>query len=153
VTGSVLGAAFMCAGSTANRATGNWLHDELDVGRLLTAYGTDNLASGNQILADAQDHPAIEVGGTGNTVVANELRGAGLGITNPEGPPEPGGMNVLTAGNRLGRNLVLTTLDGFGTRPALGIFAVPGTIDLGGNRAALSTDPRQCVGIVCGTYP
>jgi hypothetical protein len=32
---------------------------------------------------------------------------------------------------------------------ALGIFAVPGVVDGGGNRAAGNGDPAKCVGISC----
>lgn len=52
------------------------------------------------------------------------------------------GLRVTVAGALLAGNVA--RFNG-----ALGIDAVPGTLDRGDNRAGGNGDPRQCVGVVC----
>lgn len=52
------------------------------------------------------------------------------------------GIDVRASSSRLGHN------SAHGNR-LLGIRAVAGVIDLGGNQAALNGDPAQCVNVAC----
>lgn len=53
------------------------------------------------------------------------------------------GMTIQEAGNVLQSNVANDNV-------GLGIDAVPGTVDDGGNTATGNGDPRQCVGVACG---
>ena len=66
------------------------------------------------------------------TVISrNHVRGAGQD-----------GINVLSRSTTLTRNRTVRNAD-------LGIRAVKGVIDGGGNRASGNADPRQCVNVTC----
>jgi parallel beta-helix repeat protein len=85
------------------------------------AYNTVRNGAGLRVLA----------GSTGNYLRGNVATANDVGITIQE-PTNVLQSNV--ANNNVG----------------LGIDAVPGTVDDGGNTAAGNGDPRQCVGVVCG---
>jgi hypothetical protein len=100
---------------------------------------------------------------SGNVIMANWVRGAGEGIALG---PETGGvvLRTLVAGNRvshsiddgiqaLGPSTGLTTTtirDNFSRQNGnLGINAISGVIDGGGNRASGNGNPLQCVNVSC----
>jgi parallel beta-helix repeat protein len=55
-----------------------------------------------------------------------------------------------TSGIKVGSPSTTLTRNEARRNGKLGIYAVPGVIDGGGNRASGNGDPRQCVNIVCG---
>jgi hypothetical protein len=133
-------------------------------------YGNRNLVAGNTVVD--QIRYGIEVDDFGDEghspVVGNVLRGnvvnrAGEGIAIG---PEAGGivLNTLIVGNRVlgavddgiqvlgpSTGLATTTITNNVSvhNGDLGIAAVPGTIDGGGNHAAGNGNPLQCLSISC----
>jgi Right handed beta helix region len=59
-----------------------------------------------------------------------------------EDPTPPGGIGIVAAGATVSRNRADHNAE-------YGIYAVPGTIDGGGNRAKQNGNPAQCVGVRC----
>ena len=82
---------------------------------------------------DVSGGATVRVSGRHNRVLANRVRES-----------RSDGIEVTAAANRLGDNVAVDNAE-------LGIDAVSGTIDLGGNRASGNGDPRQCVGVSCSS--
>jgi parallel beta-helix repeat protein len=136
--------------------------------------GTGNLVEGNYVTRTLVEgmqlnefqHADPETGGfpaIGNVFRANVVTAAGTdGIAVETSTDENSGFgtvkdtvieaNVVTGsghdGIRLGRPSTLTRNVAI-RNGALGIEAVPGTIDGGGNVARANGDPRQCVNVFC----
>jgi parallel beta-helix repeat protein len=98
---------------------------------------------------------AVHVGGVGNVVRRNHISGAGkdgvrvvakakhiLLRRNHARHSEDDGIDVNSRTTKLTRNRAMRNAD-------LGIEAVRGVIDGGGNKASGNGDPRQCTNIVC----
>jgi large repetitive protein len=127
--------------------------------------GTANIVAANRVLGTARDGVRVDTFApedlptTGTVVLGNVVRGAGVdGIsvgTETSNPVE---------GTRLDANRVRSSGDdGLDVRRAgsvvadnsanhngdLGISAVPGVIDGGGNRAHGNGNPAQCAGVAC----
>jgi nitrous oxidase accessory protein NosD len=89
--------------------------------RILANHATSTNADGILVDPDA----------TGTLLAGNVAVGSGHD-----------GIDVTAPGTTVTRNVA-------NANRALGIFAVPGVVDGGGNRAAGNGDPAQCVGISC----
>ena len=169
ITGSNGGVSLESANSTIvsrntiSRATG-------PDGMGIQIYGDDNTVSHNTVtdsirygieVDDFQDpgHSPI----TGNLLQENVVHQGGIGIAIG---PEAGGVvlntrierNLLTGAQADGIQLVgpstgletsILTNNITVHNRQLGINALPGTIDGGGNRANGNGDPRQCLNILC----
>ena len=116
----------------------------------LDADSHRNRVTDNEV-QDCRPAPAVTVAGDRNRLLRNDIRGcAGLLVTgtrnrliaNQVSGSFADGIRVTIPGNRLGDNVATDNA-------LLGINAVFGTIDLGGNRASGNGDPRQCVGVTC----
>jgi hypothetical protein len=127
--------------------------------------GTGNVVSGNLVLGGAHDGIRLDTFApddlpTTDTIVeGNLVRGAGIdgiSVGTETDNPVPGariafnavsragddGIDVRRAGTLISRNRADRNGD-------LGIFAAPGAIDGGGNRAHGNGNPAECVGVVC----
>jgi parallel beta-helix repeat protein len=120
--------------------------------------GSHNVIARNSIRDASQN--AIAVGGegvrgVGNVVRRNHIRGAGKDGVNVGGQAErtllrgnrvrhskDDGIDVKARTAKLTKNRAVRNHD-------LGIEAIPGVIDGGGNIARHNGDPRQCTNIVC----
>ncbi len=91
--------------------------------------GRENYVAYNRVTGGAGLR--VLTGATGNYLRGNVATFNDVGIT------------VQEPGNVLQSNVANDNV-------GLGIDAVPGVIDDGGNTAAGNGDPRQCVGVVCG---
>ena len=127
--------------------------------------GTGNVVEGNLVAGGARDGIRLDTFApddlpTTDTIVrGNVVRGAGIdGISVGTETDNP------VPGARLAFNLVTRSADdGIDVRRAgtvlrgngafangdLGIFAVPGVVDAGGNRAHGNGNPAECVGVAC----
>ena len=120
--------------------------------------GSHNVIARNSIRDTSQNAIALgveRVRAVGNVVRRNHIRGAGKDGVNVGGQAK----RTLLRGNRVshskddgldveGRTTKLTKNRAF-RNGDLGIEAVPGVIDGGGNIARHNGDPRQCINIVC----
>lgn len=127
--------------------------------------GTGNIVAGNLVLGTARDGVRVDsfapgdLPTTGTVVLGHVVKGAGVdGIsvgTETSNPVEntridanrvsrsgDDGIDVRRAGSVLADNSANLNAD-------LGIFAVAGVSDGGGNRARGNGNPAQCVGVVC----
>jgi large repetitive protein len=105
----------------------------------LVASGADNVLTGNEA-TQAQGGPFPVLDGDGFRVDAPATgtqltRNVAIGFSDD-------GIDVDAAGTLLRRNTANDNGD-------LGIEAVPGIIDLGGNRASGNGNPLQCLNVVC----
>jgi parallel beta-helix repeat protein len=125
--------------SSRNRFVGNSVFAVVDGFDLHS--GADNVFRGNDVSGVPVDRKpyipyvpdgfAIAAGATGTVLRDNTVRGFDDGI------------DVDAPGTRLKGN----TADDNGD---LGIEAVPGIIDLGGNSASGNGNPLQCLNVACG---
>jgi parallel beta-helix repeat protein len=107
-----------------NDLTGNSIGIEL--------FDTDNsFLTDNHIKKSTHDGIHLFSGSTGNQLVRNH--------TNENGND---GIEVNDTGNTLKKNHADKNV-------VLGIFAVPGNVDGGGNKARHNGNPAQCVGVTC----
>ena len=127
--------------------------------------GTGNIVAANLVLGTARDGVRVDTFApedlptTGTVVVGNVVKGAsvdGISVgTETSNPVEAtridanrvsrsgdDGIDVRRAGSVVADNSANHNAD-------LGIFAVPGVIDGGGNRAHGNGNPAQCVGVAC----
>jgi hypothetical protein len=131
-------------GGTANLITGNFVARTARIGIHVDEYEVagnappiDNVIRANVVRDSADAGIAVgtdSAGGgtiTGTVIEANLVTGSGLD-----------GIHVVTAGTTLTRNVALHNA-------RLGIRAVDGVIDGGGNIAHFNGDPLQCLKISC----
>ena len=93
--------------------------------------GWANQLRRNEALTGLEDGILVEAATVGTTLLRNYVQNFG-----------DDGIDVRASSSRLGSN----TANG---NDALGIRAVPGVTDLGGNRAAGNGDPEQCLNVIC----
>jgi parallel beta-helix repeat protein len=96
-----------------------------------TGAAEDSVVRGNRVTAAQLDGILIDETATGTRLVGNWAEGSG-----------DDGLDVESESSTLARNTARNNHD-------LGIEAVPGVIDGGGNRAAGNGDPAQCTNISC----
>jgi parallel beta-helix repeat protein len=101
---------------------------DLDEGTVIQG----SLVRDNAVRDAAMDGIRVDTNTTGTVLRGNIAKGAG-----------DDGLDVDSAATRLEGNLALLNRD-------LGIEAVPGVTDGGGNRARHNGNPAQCTGIACG---
>ena len=94
--------------------------------------GAHNTVRGNLVKGSRVDGFLVNRKDNNSLLKGNTARGAG-----------DGGFDIRSHTAKLTKNLALRN-------GALGIAAVRGVIDGGGNRASGNGDPRQCVNVVCG---
>ena len=149
-------------GATETQVERNSVTDNRRIG--IGLLGPRNTASRNRVLYNGTDGyvgaGGIMIGSTGN-IVENNLsrRNTGDGILTGEGflfPPATGaliirnrsnensddGIQLKSPGNTVTQNRTLRNVD-------LGIEAVVGSIDGGGNRARRNGNPAQCLNLTC----
>jgi hypothetical protein len=140
-----------------SRVSGNQITDPQMVAIELDADSHHNQVEDNDVV-DTDDRDPVTVAGDHNDLVRNEVRGVrtpfgGGGwflvtgthnrlIGNQVSGSQIDGIKVTEPGNRLGDNVAVDNT-------LLGINAVFGSKDLGGNRASGNGDARQCVGVSC----
>jgi hypothetical protein len=116
--------------SRGNRLTANHFQGLFAPG--LTVDGSRNRLLDNVVGGTVLEPGAgILVTGRRNLLLGNRVSDSRLD-----------GVSIAAPGNRLGDNVAVNNA-------LLGINAVSGTIDLGGNSASGNGDPRQCVGVAC----
>jgi parallel beta-helix repeat protein len=109
---------------TGNKASRNRIGIEL--------FNSDNSKlKNNRLKANTLDGIHTFTGSTGNLLLRN--------LSNKNGAD---GIDVADSGNTLTKNHADKNVN-------LGIFAAPGTVDGGGNKAHHNGNPLQCVGVVC----
>ena len=114
-----------------NTVRGNQLIGNVREG-IWVASGSDrNLIRDNRLFVSGADGIQVAGGNTGNYLLRNYVEGS-----------RDDGIDVGEPVSRIARNLVR----GAGL---LGIRAVPGVTDGGGNRASETGDPARCTGVVC----
>jgi len=156
VTGNAGNAMAVVEGSNQNLVLGNSLEGG-EVGVIVD--GSDrNLLSLNKVRGSAD---GILVAGDANAVAANVVDrspggcegclGVGIGVLSGAGNvvkanlasrAAADGINVAAAGTLVALNVAVRNGD-------LGIEAVPGVRDGGGNRASANGNPAQCAGVTC----
>jgi parallel beta-helix repeat protein len=155
VAGNIANGVAVVEGSTENAVLGNRV-DGSDTG-LIVDSSDRNLLSLNKV-DGAGD--GVLVAGTGNVVAGNLVdrskggcegcSGFGIGVLSGANTMKlnlvqrsaSDGINVAAAGSRVALNFATRNGD-------LGIEAVQGVIDGGGNRASHNGNPAQCVGVAC----
>jgi hypothetical protein len=156
ISGSVGNGVAVVEGSTGNLVLGNAV-DGSETG-LIVDTSDRNLLALNRVTGAGDN---ILVAGNGNTVAGNFVdrsvggcetcAGYGIGVLSGDGNvvkaniasrSATDGINVAAAGTTIALNLAIRNAD-------LGIEAVPGVRDGGGNRASGNGNPAQCVGVSC----
>jgi large repetitive protein len=133
-----------------SRLSGNHITFPEGPGIELDARSRHNWVADNVVLGDELSQ-GVTVAGNRNRLLRNALSGGGTFmvtgarnrlIGNQVSGSQADGIEVTGRRNRLGDNVAVDNA-------LLGINALFGTIDLGGNRASGNGDPRQCVGVAC----
>lgn len=129
------GFGVIVAGGDANLIQGNSVQTTVAAGIAVLAFEGE-IAEGNVIRANRVAHAALSGFLIGDAAHGTDLRNNTATLNGKDG------VNVESSATRLTANVARDNHD-------LGVNAVDGVTDGGGNRASGNGDPRECVGVIC----
>jgi len=135
---AVVGFGILLDGGDRNLVKGNEVDGTAQEGIRVTAFdpSTTGPAEDNLIRANGVEHAQLD------GILVDETASGSLVERNVVSDAGDDGIDVEASATTLARNLATHNAD-------LGIEAVPGVVDRGGNRAFGNGNPAQCVGVAC----
>jgi parallel beta-helix repeat protein len=118
-----------------NKVLGPWSSGGIFVGGAGHVLVDNQVSGGKRVAGDTGPS-------SGDGIHVSQAGGAVLLRRNDAQQNEGDGIDVRTSGSRLEDNQAFSN-------GGIGILAVPGVIDLGGNSASLNGGPAQCVNVFC----